>query len=202
MANPKHLLKLKEGIEAWNTWRKGNPYIFPDLRWANLRLADLGEADLRWADLRSADLRMASLKKANLIGVDFRRALLEKANLIAANLMGANLSGTDLREARMFGADLRGVNLRSANLSRADLRRARNVNVKQLSKEVKLNGAELDPDLIDKLKKLYPHLCENLRTKKGKRPTQQCRHCTTEQRTTREDIEDGNPINLQRQEAD
>jgi uncharacterized protein YjbI with pentapeptide repeats len=54
MANPKHLLKLKEGIEAWNTWRKGNPYIFPDLRWANLRLADLGEADLRWADLRSA----------------------------------------------------------------------------------------------------------------------------------------------------
>jgi hypothetical protein len=78
----------------------------------------------------------------------------------------------------------------------------RNVTLKQLSKEVKLNGAELDPDLIDKLKKLYPHLCENLRTKKGKRPTQQCRHCTTEQRTTREDIEDGNPINLQRQEAD
>jgi hypothetical protein len=168
MANPKHLLKLKEGIEVWNTWRKGNPYIFPDLRWANLRLADLGEADLRWADLRCADLRMASLKKANLIGVDFRRALLEKANLIAANLMGANLSGTDLR----------GVNLRSANLSRADLRRARNVNVKQLSKEVKLNGAELDPDLIEKLKKLYPHLCENLRTKKGKQPTQQCCHCS------------------------
>ena len=145
MANPKHLLKLKEGIEVWNTWRKGNPYIFPDLRWANLRLADLGEADLRWADLRSADLRMASLKKANLIGADFRRALLEKANLIAANLIGANLSGTGLQEARLFGADLRGVNLRSANLSRADLRRVRNVTVKQLSKEVKLNGAELDP---------------------------------------------------------
>jgi hypothetical protein len=48
----------------------------------------------------------------------------------------------------------------------------RNVTVKQLSKEVNLNGAELDPDLIDKLKKLYPHLCENLRIKKGKHPTQ------------------------------
>ena len=42
MANPKHLLKLKEGIEVWNTWRKGNPYIIPDLRWADLRCAGLG----------------------------------------------------------------------------------------------------------------------------------------------------------------
>lgn len=177
MANPKHLLKLKEGVDVWNTWRKGNPYIIPDLRWANLRLADLGEVDLRWTDLRCADLRMASLKKANLIGVDFRRALLEKANLIAANLIGANLSGTDLQEARLFGADFRGASLRWANLSRADLRRVRNVTVKQLSKEVKLIGAELDPDLMEKLNRLYPHLCENLKVKKRKRPTQRCPHC-------------------------
>jgi hypothetical protein len=59
MANGKHLLKLNEGVEAWNTWRRGNPYIMPDLRWANLRSADLREADLRWADLRGADLRKA-----------------------------------------------------------------------------------------------------------------------------------------------
>jgi len=96
MANPKHLLKLKEGVEVWNTWRKGNPYIIPDLRWANL--------------------------------------------------------------------------------SRADLRRVRNINVKQLSKEVRLNGAELDSDLMEKLKRLYPHLCENLKAKKRKRPTQRCPH--------------------------
>jgi uncharacterized protein YjbI with pentapeptide repeats len=178
MANPKHLAKLKEGVEAWNTWRLGNMYIMPDLRWADLSDVDLSKADLRWADLRSVDLRMASLKKANLIGVDLRRASLEKANLVAANLTGANLSGTDLQEARLFGADLGGVNLRSANLNRADLRRVRNVTVKQLSKEVKLNGAELDPDLMEKLYRLYPHLRMTLKTNKRKGFTQRCPHCT------------------------
>ena len=27
MANPEHLAKLKEGVEAWNKWRKDNPKI-------------------------------------------------------------------------------------------------------------------------------------------------------------------------------
>lgn len=179
MADPRHLLKLKEGVKTWNAWRLGNPYIMPDLRLANFSWADLREADLRWADLRGADLRGASLKKANLIGADLRRALLEKANLIAANLIGANLSGTDLQEARLFGADLRGVSLRSANLSGADLCRVRNLTVKQLSKDVKLNGTELDPDLIENLRIHYPHLCVNLKTRKRKCPTQQCPHCTS-----------------------
>jgi hypothetical protein len=32
MANPKHLKKLNEGVEAWNLWREQNPYINTDLR--------------------------------------------------------------------------------------------------------------------------------------------------------------------------
>ncbi len=179
MANRVHLSKLKEGVEAWNNWRLGNPYTMPDLSGANLTGANLSGANLRWADLRQADLRSAFLRKANLIGADLRRALLERSNLIAANLIGANLRGAFLEGANLIGADLSGANLRRAKLGWADLRKARNLSVKQLSKEVMLNGAELDPDLIDKLKKLYPHLCESLRTKKGKYPTQHCRHCTT-----------------------
>ena len=36
MANPEHLVKLKEGVEAWNKWRKDNPKIKRDLAEANL----------------------------------------------------------------------------------------------------------------------------------------------------------------------
>ncbi len=46
MANPEHLAKLKQGIEAWNEWRKTNPEIVPDLRYAQLEGTDLSEADL------------------------------------------------------------------------------------------------------------------------------------------------------------
>jgi hypothetical protein len=68
MANGRHLLKLNEGVEAWNTWRMGNPYVMPDLRWANLRAADLREADLRGADLRKArNLSAKQLAKASTL---------------------------------------------------------------------------------------------------------------------------------------
>jgi len=67
-----------------------------DLRWANLRCADLRDADLRGADLRWADLRGADLRWANLQGSDLRGA-----NLRCANLQGANLQGSDLRGANL-----------------------------------------------------------------------------------------------------
>ena len=34
MANPEHVEILKEGVEAWNQWRKDNPGVRPDLRGA------------------------------------------------------------------------------------------------------------------------------------------------------------------------
>jgi hypothetical protein len=36
MANPEHLEILKQGVEAWNTWRRANPSIEPDLTRASL----------------------------------------------------------------------------------------------------------------------------------------------------------------------
>ena len=54
------------------------------------------KADLRWIDLRRADLRGAELSEA-----DLRRA----------SLNGADLNGADLRMAYLRGADLRGANL-------------------------------------------------------------------------------------------
>jgi hypothetical protein len=31
MANPEHVEILKQGVKAWNKWRKDNPAIDPDL---------------------------------------------------------------------------------------------------------------------------------------------------------------------------
>jgi uncharacterized protein YjbI with pentapeptide repeats len=176
MANRVHFSKLTEGVGAWNTWRLGNPYTMPDLSGVKLTGADLSGANLRWTDLRQADLRRAFLKKANLIGADLRGALLECSNLIAANLIAANLRGAFLERANLIGADLSGANLHRAKLGWADLRKARNLSVKQLSKETKLYKAELDPDLKERLKKDYSHLFEKPKSEYGKTNTQRSPH--------------------------
>jgi hypothetical protein len=82
MANPEHLAKLREGVQAWNQWRRDHPEIVPDLKWANLSRAELEEANLAGAILFSADLRDAKLRTANLVS----------ANLTLANLRGADLT--------------------------------------------------------------------------------------------------------------
>jgi len=102
-----------------------------DLRYANLREADLCGADLRGANLRSADLVgadlrganlwSANLRGANLWDADLRDADLCGANLWSANLWDADLRGADLRYANLRGADLRGADLRGADLRGADL---------------------------------------------------------------------------------
>jgi hypothetical protein len=96
MANPEHLKILKQGVEAWNKWRRENPSIDPDLN---------------GADLRGADLRMADLTAAHLNGVDLSQALLGRADLIAADLSMADLTGTYLWLTIFLSANIEGVNL-------------------------------------------------------------------------------------------
>ena len=78
--------------------------------------ADLRYANLRYANLSSADLRYANLRYANLSSADLRYANLRYANLSYANLRYANLS-----YANLSSADLRYADLRYADLSSADL---------------------------------------------------------------------------------
>ena len=65
----------------------------------------LHDADLRYADLRCANLHGACLYDANL----------RDANLSYADLSHANLSGADLRDANLSYADLSHANLSDAN---------------------------------------------------------------------------------------
>lgn len=144
MANPEHVAKLKEGVEAWNKWRKRNPETRPDLKEARLVECDLGGINLANASLTRASLRAANLMKADLSGAllmdanlrranlsraILRNAMLKLAHLHCASLSGADLSGADLRnaflsEANLSKAKLSGTNLMLANLNMADLRGA------------------------------------------------------------------------------
>ncbi|MBI4220413.1 MAG: pentapeptide repeat-containing protein, partial [Chloroflexi bacterium] len=57
MANPEHVVVVKQGAEAIRAWRAKGEECRLDLR----------EADLRHAGLNDADLRSAMLTEANLI---------------------------------------------------------------------------------------------------------------------------------------
>jgi uncharacterized protein YjbI with pentapeptide repeats len=144
MANPEHLATLKEGVESWNLWRKGNLGIRPDLKEmhshgvdlkeANLSQANLWKANLGWGELSGADLSgsnlcyadlgTASLNGANLCGAHLSSARLARANFSGADLSGADLSRADIGEADLTGADLSGAILDRAMLIGANLTRA------------------------------------------------------------------------------
>jgi hypothetical protein len=97
MANDEHVALLKQGVAAWNAWRRENPDVRPNLSEVYLWGADLSGADLSGADLSGANLTHANLNRANLNG-----AILEKAVLEYVDLMEANLSGADLSRAWLF----------------------------------------------------------------------------------------------------
>lgn len=129
MANPKHVEILKQGVNAWNQWRKENPDIIPDLSdleclgnefsetilwrkeknwWSKV---DCGYLDLAGANFAHANLANAILFNANLTGADLNRANLKETGLFGANLTSANLNRAKLGEAQVFGAIFKDADL-------------------------------------------------------------------------------------------
>jgi len=92
MANLEHRRQLERGVRSWNTWRKKNPDIQPDLSGTYLD-----------------GLRMSGtyLIGANLSGANLSGAYLVGANLSNTNLDGANLSGVHLEATIIANVDLR-----------------------------------------------------------------------------------------------
>ena len=144
-ADPEQVEKLKQGVEAWNSWRAENPEKLINLGGVNLRGIDLnvtgvGEVNLQGAILKDADLRGAKLFMANLENVDLRGANLENAEMEGAYLKGTNLYGANLYKANLRGANLcsstirvaylSDANLDGANLTNAAIRSARFINTR------------------------------------------------------------------------
>jgi uncharacterized protein YjbI with pentapeptide repeats len=136
MANPEHIRILKEGVEAWNDWRKANPEIIPDLSGAELSGTRRGcivqnfessDDNLSYRDLSEADFNRANLSNAVLVGVSIKRlreACLEGAALPGAHLEHADLWTANLRGAMLWDAHMEGANLMHAQLEGASLWRA------------------------------------------------------------------------------
>jgi len=145
MANEEHLKILKQGVKAWNQWRKKNPDIQPDLRrinllWKKLPGVDFSGADLFEADFRLADLSSASFKDAKLSRANFKRANLSGANLRGANLSEADFQGASLHQADLSHTYLAGVILWWADLSEAEFSQAHVVHT--LFGDVDLSGVK------------------------------------------------------------
>ena len=137
MANKKHLRILRRGVKKWNTWRKAQTGLIPDLTDADLSgIKLLGRVNLWKARLDRAILTNASLGSANLASARMGGARLEGANLELARFTSAQLD-----RANLDGAHLEGAILVSANLSDASLDRAR-LYAARLDKAI-LTGASL-----------------------------------------------------------
>lgn len=126
MANPEHLKILHEGEVVWNAWRKENPNITPDLRYADLAGANLTDAKLQGANLHGAILSKASARGAkfsgaSLFGADLTDADLSEAWLQNSYLKHANLRQCKLARATLYRADLSNANLTGSNLTDVDL---------------------------------------------------------------------------------
>ncbi len=51
-----HLDIIRQGVTAWNKWRKIDPDTDPDLRWADLNIASLSKVNFSKTDLSGASL--------------------------------------------------------------------------------------------------------------------------------------------------
>jgi TIR domain/Pentapeptide repeats (8 copies) len=115
MANPKHLEILKEGVSAWNQWRRENagralgPRRTVNLYGAGRLLAASCHGD-QGLDLTQADLLGGHLSGADFGGVDLTAATLRAADLSRANLI--SYSSKDDEFARRLHANLQQANVR------------------------------------------------------------------------------------------
>jgi uncharacterized protein YjbI with pentapeptide repeats len=105
MANVDHLVAFQKGIEFWNTWRKNNPDINPNLSGITLENLNLDNVDLSNTNMRRTKFQQVIFGKCNLSGADLRESMCGGADLTGITgflepqqFAGADLTGTKLPE--------------------------------------------------------------------------------------------------------
>ncbi len=141
---PAHAEVLREGVRAWNTWRRENPGVVPVLNDLNVSVTERQFGRVQGGPI-------------NLSRAELCRARFDQATLIEANLMGAVLTEADLSDARLEKADLRGAKLAYANLDGARLHGAK-LSGADLSLATGLTQAQIDQGAGDHRTALPAHL--------------------------------------------
>ena len=168
-------LRRKTQISTWNSWRKRNSDISPNLINADLgelnfdgvffqranlsgaifRGANLDNGHLDSAILISAKFERASMRNCVFLGADLKNANFSKSYLGGADLRNADLEGANFSEANLYSAKLNGSNFSKTNLERANLKEAdlRGVN---LENAIGLTEYQIKSALIDSTTTLPP----------------------------------------------
>jgi uncharacterized protein YjbI with pentapeptide repeats len=110
---------LDQGVEAWNSWRRSNPTIQP-----NLSGIDLSYKNFLGANFSGVNFYKTILSGSCLIAADLSESELEKATLLDSNLQGANLDNAILYKAECSHSDFSKASFHSANLKQANLSQA------------------------------------------------------------------------------
>jgi uncharacterized protein YjbI with pentapeptide repeats len=133
--DPDHLEILKQGVKAWNQWRKENPEVTPNLQGVDFTDESFRETPLwdkfgKWVNFSGANFSGAKCQDANFSGANcgganFSGAFCGRANFSGAKCQDANFSGAHCLSANFSGADcwyanFSGANCLSANFSGAD----------------------------------------------------------------------------------
>jgi Uncharacterized low-complexity proteins len=128
MANPVHVAKLKEGVEAWNAWRKTSDEK-PDLSGLELNDASLDRYDLSDANLADAKLNNVTLRYVSCDETSFERVSISDAVFMVTDLSRCNFryafiedstfnlcsfEGTDFTEATLLWNTFGQLSLESA----------------------------------------------------------------------------------------
>jgi uncharacterized protein YjbI with pentapeptide repeats len=140
------------------------------IRGAKLRNCNLESSYMSKAFLVNSDLRYSNVKAALLMEADLQYINARKADFSYSWLVAANLKGADLKYANFYKTVIDGAILQDANLESV-----KNLTIGQLFKVNTLYRAKLDPELMERVKKSYPHLLEKPKEKnyKNERPFNQ-----------------------------
>ncbi|WP_455908067.1 pentapeptide repeat-containing protein [Streptomyces chartreusis] len=124
-----------------------------NLRFTDLRGADMSDGMFNHVDLRNAWLQNANLAQSSLLNAIFQGAALKNADLTFAHLAGATFHGANMEGATLRLADAKEASFSHANLERANFRLAKLQNTKFLASRLPFadfHNADLgDADLGD-----------------------------------------------------
>lgn len=93
MADKEHVRRLKEGVEAWNKWRKENQDVKPDLSGANLKGLDLRGVDFSGADVKGTNFKGAELGGTVFVGASVGMRHRSLFTVFFASMLISGLSG-------------------------------------------------------------------------------------------------------------